>query len=137
MRVTSKAALAPNLLPTSNRRVLLLRGVGAPAEHREIGYGMQAATDIGDPGEPRPGQRNRSQLQRLDNLATVRQIDQPVLLARPYTQPRRGATPLRGGREAPGKVRLKIPKTGFLSHSGQGNAAIFFSNSSGLTGLTM
>lgn len=63
----------------------MLRGVGAPAEHREIGYGMQAATDIGDPGEPRPGQRNRSQLQRLDNLATVRQIDQPVLLARPYT----------------------------------------------------
>jgi hypothetical protein len=76
MRVTSSAALAPYLLPTSSNRVLLFCGVGAPAEHRKIGHGVQAAADIGDPREPRPGQRNRRQLQRLNDLAAFRQVDQ-------------------------------------------------------------
>lgn len=35
MRVTNKAALAPNLLPTNNKRVLLFLGVGSPPQNTE------------------------------------------------------------------------------------------------------
>ena len=97
---------------------------------------MQAAADVGEAGEPRFGQGNRRQPGRLHDLAALGQIDQPVLLAGPHPQQRGRVPPGGGTDEALGQMFLKLSQTGFFGHRNQGRAAIFFSSSSGLTGLT-
>ena len=100
----------PILLPLREDRADF---VGDRAESGEIDDRIKIAADIGDPGKPRPGQRNPGQWRERNDLARIGELEQPEIGTRLDAEQTRCTLPAGPGQPL-GEVEAKalaLPST--------------------------